>query len=96
MTAPDHVHDYKILEWGSFGKPRLPTGYSPPIDGRLPLKTVQHVAVCQAPRVEGYYTIFCTADWEFVTFAFNDTLEAAKQTCLLEFAEEISQWHQKA
>ena len=69
---PARIDQYRVIETGAFSEPRLPLGYMPPPDGGPPLSPVRNVAICEADGVDGYYTLFCTDAWEYVTCDFND------------------------
>ncbi len=77
--VPGMVDGFEVLEYGFFAEPLLPCGYIPPRDDSLPLEGVQNVAMCQTEGVDGFYLLFCTPDWRYVTYSFHDTIESAKR-----------------
>jgi hypothetical protein len=95
MKAPEHIDGFKVLEYGYFPKPILPTGYVPPSDGRPPFNPVQNIAICQAEGVDGYYLLFCTPDWLYITYCFYETIEYTKKSPLIEFGQDVTEWHKR-
>ncbi len=95
MHPPSAINDLTVVEYGAFPEPLLPKGYTPPPNGRTPLHPMQYVAICRAAGVDGFYTVFCTPDWEYVTAEFNETIEHAKRTPLTEFGQDVTEWRQR-
>ncbi len=96
MRPPASIDGFAVVEYGFFTRPVLPMGYVPPPDGGSPLRPVQYLAICTAGGVDGYYLLFCAPDWEYVTYAFNETLEHTKQVPLREFGLDVVEWHKHA
>ena len=90
---PTSIDDYVVVEYGFFPQPLFPSGYLPPSNGRVPLQLVQNLAICSAEGVDGYYLLFCTPKWVYVTYSFNETIEATKEIPFLEFAQDVVEWH---
>jgi hypothetical protein len=95
MDVPDTIKGFEVLEYGYFPEPLLPKGYVPPPDGRAPLEPVQNLAVCRSPGVDGYYLLFCTLDWTYVTACFNETIRFTKRAPLIEFGQDVIAWHKR-
>jgi hypothetical protein len=74
----------------------LPKGYVPPPDGLVSLEPVQNVAICTAPGVAGFYLLFCTPEWRYVTYSFNETIEHTKRVPMEEFGEDVVRWQRRA
>jgi hypothetical protein len=96
LEPPAFIEGFAVIEYGFFPEPVLPTGYVPPPDGRPPLAPVQNLAICTADGVDGYYLLFCTPDWQQVTYFFDETLEYAKQCPAVEFGRDVDVWHKRA
>jgi hypothetical protein len=96
MGPPLHINGFRVIEYGYFLGPRLPIAYLMPPDGQAPLELVQNLAICTADNVDGYYLLFCTPDWRYVTFCFNESLEFTKRSPAIEFGQEVTMWHQVA
>ncbi|GEM_PF-6157589 len=101
MPAPEapipvRIDDFRVIETGALAESRLPLGYVAPSDGRPPLKPVKNVALCEADGVDGYYTLFCTDTWEYVTYQFNETREYAKRNVVKEFGVDVTGWRVRA
>jgi hypothetical protein len=96
MSIPNQINGYTVVEYGFFPKPILPVGYLPPPDGGPSLKPVQNVAVCTAPGIDGFYLLYCTPDWEYVTYSFNETMEYTKRNPLIELGENVFKWRKWA
>ena len=92
MESPATIDGFTVVEYGYFARPVLPAGYVPPTDGRPPLHAVQNLAICTADGVEGYYLLFCTPEWRYVTYCFNETLDYTKRVPLVEFGEDVAEW----
>jgi hypothetical protein len=92
MKPPTLINGFKVVEYGFFQRPALPLGYVPPLDGTPPLRAVQNLAIGTADGVDGYYLLFCAADWGYVTYEFNETLELAKRAPLKEFGQYVQEW----
>ena len=92
MEPPVSINGYTVVEYGYFRRPALPLGYVPPPDGSPPLRLVENLAICTADGVDGYYLLFCGADWEYVTYLFSETLEHTKRAPLAEFGQDVAQW----
>jgi hypothetical protein len=95
LPIPARINEFRVIETGAFAEPRLPSGYVPPSDGQ-PLRPVQNVAICEADGVEGYYTLFCTDTWEYVTYEFHETRESAKRNVIQEFGADVTGWQVRA
>ena len=95
-SIPARIEDFRVIETGSFSEPRLPLGYVPPADGGPPLRPVRNVALCEADGADGYYTLFCTETWEYVTSEFNETREQAKRNIVKEFGANVTGWQVRA
>jgi hypothetical protein len=95
MSIPNQITGYTVVEYGFFPKPILPKGYLPPRVGPL-LKPVQNVAICTAPGIDGFYLLYCTPEWEYVTYSFDETMECTKRNPLVEFGENVIQWQKRA
>ncbi len=95
MDVPESIEGFAVVEYGSFPTPILPKGYVPPPDGRAPLKPVQNVAICTAPGVDGFYLLFCTPEWQYVTYSFNETIEHTKRVPMKEFGEDVAAWRRR-
>ena len=95
MRAPETIHGKRVVQYAAFREPILPVGYVPPKDGQPPLEPVQNVAICTADDIEGFYVLFCTPDWRYVTFDFYETIEHAKRVPLIEFGHDITVWHKR-
>jgi hypothetical protein len=93
VEPPAFIDGFAVVEYGYFPQPILPTGYVPPPDGRPPLQPVQNLAICTADGVEGYYLLFCTPGWRYVTYSFNETLEYTKRCPVAEFGQDVAEWH---
>jgi hypothetical protein len=89
---PKHIDGFAVVEYGFFTEPALPTGYVPPPDGHPPLEPVQNLALCIAEGVEGYYLLYCTPDWRYVTYSFDETREAATRQPVVEFGMDVAEW----
>ena len=96
LSIPARINDFRGIETGAFAEPRLPSGYVPPSDGHTPLRPVKNVALCKADGIDGYYTLFCTDTWEYVTCEFNETREYAKRNVVKEFGAEVTGWQVRA
>jgi hypothetical protein len=96
MDVPNEINEFKVLEYGYFSEPILPKGYIPPPDGRPPLEPVQNLAICRWDGVEGYYLFYCSADWKYVTYEFNETILATKRGPLREFGRDVLEWHRRS
>lgn len=96
MEPPGTINGLAVQEFGYFPYPLLPRGYAPPKDGNVLLPPVRNLAICLADGVEGYYLLFCTADWEYVTYCFCETLEAIKRVPLIEFGQGVAEWQKSA
>jgi hypothetical protein len=94
--VPDAIEGYEVLEYGFFDKPLLPTGYVSPPDGQKPLEPVQNLAICRAEGVDGFYLLFCTTDWCYVTYSFCETIECVKLCPEEEFGHPVLGWHKRA
>lgn len=95
MTEPPtSINGYFVVEYGYFPHSRLPSGYLPP-NNNPPLQPVQNLAICTADGVDGYYLLFCTPDWTYVTYSFNETIEATKAQPVIEFAQDVVEWHRR-
>jgi hypothetical protein len=92
MEPPDFIYDYAVVEYGYFADPILPKGYMPPPDGSSPLLPVQNLAICTKDGIDGYYLMFCSPTWEYVTFCFNETLEYSKRCPMIEFGQDVAEW----
>ncbi|MEZ0266384.1 MAG: hypothetical protein ACAI43_16770 [Phycisphaerae bacterium] len=97
MTAPDSptpevINGLRVVETGAFASPRWPAGYVPPPDGGPPLAPVTNVALCEADGYDGFYTFFCTQEWEVVTYEFDETREAARRGVAREFGADVTEW----
>jgi hypothetical protein len=95
MHVPDAIDGFEVLEYGFFAEPLLPTGYIPPRDGRPPLEMVQNLAICRADGVDGFYLLFCTPDWRYVTYAFHETIEYAKRCPEAEIGQPVMAWRKR-
>jgi hypothetical protein len=62
----------------------------------VPLRPVQNLAICTADVADGYDLLFCTPDWEYVIYEFDETLEYARRAPLTEFGLDVAEWHQRA
>src|SRR5262245_39064690 len=96
MEPPELIRGFRVVEFGFFPEPILPVGYVPPPDNHPPLEPVQNLAICTADGIDGYYLLFCTTDWRYVTYCFNETLEYAKRSPVVEFGRDVSRWHPRA
>jgi IS4 transposase len=96
MEAPAYIDDFEVLEYGYFGEPFMPKGYLPPVDAAPSLKPAQNVAICRRVGTEGYYTLFCTTNWEYVTGQFNETMESARQTAVAEYWQDVVKWNTRS
>ena len=92
MDVPAQIDGLVVLEYGFFRAPILPRGYKPPPDGRPPLEAVQNIAICTAHGVDGFYLVFCTPEWRYVTYSFNETIESTKQIPMKEFGQDVAEW----
>jgi hypothetical protein len=92
MKPPAVIDGFAVVEYGYFPEPTLPTGYVPPLDGRPPLEPVQNLAICTAVGIDGYYLLFCTPQWRYVTYSFNETLEYTKRSPVLEYGQDVGEW----
>jgi hypothetical protein len=95
-TVPAMIDGFEVLEYGLFAEPLYPTGYIPPPDGSPPLEAVQNVAICRSEGIEGYYLLFCTPDWRYVTYSYNETMGFAKRCPEAEFGQPVICWHKLA
>ncbi len=95
IEPPDFINGFTVVEYGYFPLPILTLGYLPPPDGGAPLGRIQNLAICNADSVDGYYLLFCTPDWEYVTSCFNETLEYTKRSPMVEFGQDVAAWHVK-
>jgi hypothetical protein len=93
---PPEIDGFTVVEYGFFPAPTLPVGYVPPPDGRSPLEPVQNLAICIWKSVDGFYLLFCTADWRYVTSCFNETMEYTKGAPRLEFGQDVDEWRKRA
>jgi hypothetical protein len=96
MDVPEKIDGYAVVEYGFFRTPILPRNYVPPGDGKVPLEPIQNVAICTAPGVDGFYLLFCTPEWRYVTYSFNETLKYTKRVPLEEFGEDVAVWRRRA
>ena len=96
VDVPPQIDGYQVLEYGVFRTPILPKGYVPPTDGSAPLEPVQNAAICKASGVDGYYLLFCTSDWRYVTYSFNETVEYTKRVPMEEFGQDVLEWRTRA
>ncbi|MES2470594.1 MAG: hypothetical protein V4675_25090 [Verrucomicrobiota bacterium] len=94
--VPEAVDDCTVVEFGAFPAPLMPAGYLPPDDGSAPLEPVKNVAICMAPGVDGFYTMFCTEDWRYVTYTFAEGIEYAKATVSREYGRDVDAWTKRA
>jgi hypothetical protein len=92
MEPPALIDGFSVVEYGYFPRPLLPIGYLPPPNGRPPLEPVQNLAICTADGVGGYYLLFCTPNWRYVTYSFHETLEYTKRCPAVEFGQEVREW----
>ncbi|MBX7104148.1 MAG: hypothetical protein K1X57_08700 [Gemmataceae bacterium] len=92
VEPPERIDRFRVVEYGFFAQPILPTGYVPPPDGRSSMRPVQNLAICTAEGVDGYYLLFCEPDWQYVTYSFNETLECTKRSPLVEFGQNVAAW----
>ena len=90
---PEQIDGYRVLEYGFFPQPTLPLGYVPPPDASPPLSPVQNLAICAADGVDGFYLLFCTPDWSYVTYCFQETMEFTKRVPVVEFGHDVIAWH---
>ena len=95
MHVPEAINGFKVLEYGYFPEPILPKGYIPPPDGRPPLEPVQNLAVCQAEGVDGFYLLYCTPDWRYITYEFSETAKYVKRSPMREFGQDVVVWHRR-
>ena len=96
MTEPPaSIDGYHVIEYGFFSEPLLPIGYVPLPENRSPLQPVQNLAICTADGVDGYYLLFCTPNWIYVTYSFNETLETTKNVPVIEFGRAVVEWHKR-
>lgn len=93
MEPPAIIHGFDVVEYGFFPQPMLPIGYVAPTNGQLPSQPIQNLAICVAEEIDGYYLLFCTREWRYVTYSFNETLEFIKRSPLAEFGHDIAEWH---
>jgi hypothetical protein len=56
------------------------------------MEPVQILAICTVDGVDGYYLLFCTPDWRYVTSCFNETLEYTKRSPAIEFGHDVAEW----
>jgi hypothetical protein len=96
VRPPVRIEGYWVVEYGFFTEPILPAGYIAPSDGRPPLEPIQNLAICTAEGVEGYYLLYCTPDWRYVTSSFYETLEFTKRDPTQEFARNVKVWFKLA
>lgn len=94
-TPPERIDGFAVVEYGFFTEAVLPAGYVPPSDGRPPLDPVQNLAICTADGADGYYLLFCTAEWKYVTYCFHETLHFAKQDPMVHFRCDVKEWHKR-
>jgi hypothetical protein len=94
-SVPDFIMGYRVVEFGCFAEARLPIGYLPPSDGSAPLKPVKNVALCKAEGIDGYYTLFCTQEWAYVTYCYDETCEHAKRVVVREFGSDVVKWQRQ-
>jgi hypothetical protein len=90
MTVPQSINGFRVVTFGFFTNPILPKGYEPLTCGPA-LQPAQAVAICES--VGGFYTFFCTPDWDVVTYQFNETIKYSKLGVVTEFGEDVSEWH---
>jgi len=93
MEVPAFVNGFEVLEYGYLPVPLMPKGYVPPPDGKPSLTPAQNVAICRDRRCEGYYTLFCTPQWTYVTYAWNKTMEHAKRAVVTEYGQDVMEWN---
>jgi hypothetical protein len=93
MGPPATIDGFAVVEYGYFPRPLLPIDYALPPDGQPRLEPVQNLAICTADRVGGYYLLFCTPNWRYVTYSFHETLEYTKRCPAVEFGQDVSEWH---
>jgi hypothetical protein len=89
VKPPAVIDGYVVVEFAEFPDPFLPLGYVPPPDGSASIEPIQNLAICKAHGVDGYYLLYCTADWRYVTYAFNETLAYTKRNPMLEFGLDV-------
>jgi hypothetical protein len=93
IDAPNVIDNCCVLEYGYFPLPLLPLGYVP-LPGSPSLAPILGVAISQSDREDGYYVLFCTPEWQRVTFGYCETLAAAKLLPSEEFGQDISLWQE--
>jgi hypothetical protein len=91
LNVPKVIGDSIVREYGSFAHPILPKGYFPP-PGSAPLDPVQNIAICTTDDIDGFYLLYCTPDWKYVTYSFHETINAAKANPMVEFGESVTNW----
>lgn len=92
MRAPETIDGFRVVEYGFFTKPILPTGYVPPPNGRPPLEAVQNLAICTATGVDGFYLLYCTPEWKCVTYSYHETIDATKRDPVVEYGHAVTHW----
>ena len=95
MEPPATIHGFAVVEYGYFSLPILPIGYLPPPNGGDPLLPVENLAICTSDGVDGYYLMFCTPDWEYVTYSYDEFMDSTKKAPLIEFGQDVKAWHVK-
>jgi hypothetical protein len=93
VEPPNRIEEFTVVEFGFFPLPILPAGYVPSADGTPPLELVQNLAICTAAGIDGFYLLFCTPEWRYVTSCFNNTIEYTKQIPSAEFGSDVAEWH---
>ena len=88
---PAYLDNFRVIEYGFFRSPILPKGYVPPPNGKA-LLPVQNLAICTAKGVTGFYLRYCTPDWHYVTYLFNETMEHTKENPVTEFGQDVIEW----
>ncbi len=92
MKVPDTINGFQVVEYGYFPQALLPTGYIVPLNGEPTLEMVENVAISWTDAAQGYYIFFCTMDWQYVTFSFNETLEYTRRIPMREFGHDVVCW----
>lgn len=88
MNVPRQINGMAVIEYATLSDSASTNGNFPTEDGKSPHQ-VQHVAICRAPEQQGFYTTFCTADWEHVASEFNETLLSARLAPHRKFEDDV-------